>query len=259
MHITVCCLFASETKTAEGYCKSAKRIQVIWARTITFIRAWQLAISMLAQQILLYLWLQILLDCWMCSNIITVSIKISDRHKARTNIQLTCPTTAISDIRVLVPPSDVTSSPASDLRPEIESSWRPAGGDALALRRACRERCKKKVKNSGLSSHRQPRQCRGGHGPKTVKGAQSDPNYASRLLLDCTGISQNHHPCLLTLPFRTGRCLLFRNLFLILWFRSYSDVIINIIARSECLPGGPKNYSYATGKETTTKHAYCKL
>ena len=39
----------------------------------------------------------------------------------------------------------------------------------------------------------QPRQCRGAQGPKTVKGAQSDPNYVSRLL-----------------------------------------------ARSECLPGGPK-------------------
>ena len=39
----------------------------------------------------------------------------------------------------------------------------------------------------------------GAQGPKTVKGAQSDPNYVSRLL-----------------------------------------------ARSECLPGGGKNYSYAT-------------
>ena len=51
----------------------------------------------------------------------------------------------------------------------------------------------------------------GAQGPKTVKGAQSDPNYVIRL---CTGISQNHHPCLLTLPFRAGRYLLFRNLFL---------------------------------------------
>ena len=34
---------------------------------------------------------------------------------------------------------------------------------------------------SGVTSHRQPRQC---WGPKTVKGAQSDPNYVSRLLLD---------------------------------------------------------------------------
>jgi len=33
-------------------------------------------------------------------------------------------------------------------------------------------------------THRQLRQCRG-QGPKTVKGAQSDPNYVSRLLLDC--------------------------------------------------------------------------
>ena len=39
--------------------------------------------------------------------------------------------------------------------------------------------------SSGVTSHRQPRQCRGGQGPKTVKWAQSDPNYVSRLLLDC--------------------------------------------------------------------------
>ena len=31
-----------------------------------------------------------------------------------------------------------------------------------------------------VTSHRQPRQCRGG--AKTVKGAQGDPNYVSRLL-----------------------------------------------------------------------------
>ena len=34
---------------------------------------------------------------------------------------------------------------------------------------------------SGVTSHRQPRQCRGQE-PKTVKGAKSDPNYVSRLL-----------------------------------------------------------------------------
>jgi len=28
----------------------------------------------------------------------------------------------------------------------------------------------------------------GGAGPKTVKGAQSDPNYVSRLLLDCVPV-----------------------------------------------------------------------
>jgi len=33
---------------------------------------------------------------------------------------------------------------------------------------------------SGVTSHRQ--------GPKTVKGAQSDPNYVSRLLLDCVPV-----------------------------------------------------------------------
>jgi len=35
---------------------------------------------------------------------------------------------------------------------------------------------------SGVTSHRQPRQCRGAQGPKTVKGAQSDPNYVPRLI-----------------------------------------------------------------------------
>ena len=35
---------------------------------------------------------------------------------------------------------------------------------------------------SGVTSHRQLRQWQGAQGPKTVKGAQSDPNYVSRLL-----------------------------------------------------------------------------
>ena len=63
-------------------------------------------------------------------------------------------------------------------------------------------------RSSGVTSHRQPRQCRR---PRTVKGAQSDPNYVYQesVIRPCTGISQNHHPCLLTLPFRTGRYLLF--------------------------------------------------
>ena len=37
---------------------------------------------------------------------------------------------------------------------------------------------------SGVTSHRQPCNA-GGQGPKTIKGAQSDANYVSRLLLDC--------------------------------------------------------------------------
>ena len=39
--------------------------------------------------------------------------------------------------------------------------------------------------SGGVTSHQQPRQCRGAQGPKTVKGAQSAPNYVSTLLLDC--------------------------------------------------------------------------
>ena len=53
-----------------------------------------------------------------------------------------------------------------------------------------------------------------------------------------------------TLPFRTGRYL-FRNLFLFLWFRSYSDVIIGGLGpvANVCCVGGGKNYGYATGVE----------
>ena len=46
----------------------------------------------------------------------------------------------------------------------------------------------RRVNISGVTSHRQPRQCRGAQGPKTAKGAQSDPNYVSRLLLDCVPV-----------------------------------------------------------------------
>jgi len=44
------------------------------------------------------------------------------------------------------------------------------------------------MNHSGVTSHRQPRQCREAQGLKTVKGAQSDPNYVSRLLLDCVPV-----------------------------------------------------------------------
>ena len=51
----------------------------------------------------------------------------------------------------------------------------------------------------------------GAQGPKTVKGAQSDPIYISRLLLDCVPVFHK----IITLP-------------------TYFTV------RSECLPGGAK-------------------
>ena len=42
---------------------------------------------------------------------------------------------------------------------------------------------------SGVTSHRQPRRCRGAQGPKTVKRGPkvTDPNYVSRLL-DCVPV-----------------------------------------------------------------------
>jgi len=56
-------------------------------------------------------------------------------------------------------------------------------------------------------------------GPKTVKGAQSDPNNVSRLLLDCVPV-----------------------------FHKISPLPTYFTVRSECLPGrgGGKKYSYAT-------------
>ena len=66
-------------------------------------------------------------------------------------------------------------------------------------------------KSSGVTSHRQLRQCRWARGPKTVKGAQSDPNYVSRLLLDCVPV----------------------------FHRIITPAYLGLLSpRSECLPGG---------------------
>jgi len=51
--------------------------------------------------------------------------------------------------------------------------------------------------------------------------------YQDCLIIDCVPVFHKIiTPAYLLYPFWTGRCLLFRNLFLILWFRSYSDIII---------------------------------
>jgi len=42
--------------------------------------------------------------------------------------------------------------------------------------------------NIGMTSHQQPRQCRGPGAQNGWKGAQIDPNYLSRQLLDCVPI-----------------------------------------------------------------------
>ena len=66
--------------------------------------------------------------------------------------------------------------------------------------------------NSGVTSHRQPRQCRGAKEPKTAKGAQSDPNYAPRLLLDCVPVFHKIiTPAYLLNLSEDGRYLSFRN------------------------------------------------
>jgi len=109
---------------------------------------------------------------------------------------------------------------------------------------------------SGVTRHRQPRQCRGAQGPKTVKGAQSDPNYVSRLLLDCVPVFHKTItlPIYFTIPDRS--------LFIIPKFIPYSMVpviqwrhhcwhcLFQGGQGSECLPGrgGGKNYSYITAR-----------
>jgi len=73
-----------------------------------------------------------------------------------------------------------------------------------------------------------------GAGAQNGKGGPKWPELCIKTVIRlCTGISQNHHPCLLTLPFRTGRYLLFRN-----------------VCR------GPKHYSYATVLHTEVD-AHC--
>ena len=58
---------------------------------------------------------------------------------------------------------------------------------------------------SSVTSHRQPWQCRGPRGPKNGKGGPKWPELCIKTVIRlCTGISQNHHPCQVTLPFRTG-------------------------------------------------------
>jgi len=53
----------------------------------------------------------------------------------------------------------------------------------------------------------------GGPGAQNGKGGPKWPELCIKTVIRlCTaGISQNHHPCLLTLPFRIGRYSLFRN------------------------------------------------
>ena len=90
----------------------------------------------------------------------------------------------------------------------------------------------------------------GGQGPKTVKGAQSDPNYLSRLLLYCVPVFHK-----VITPAYIYFTVPDRSLF-IPKFIPYSMVPVIqwrhhwwTRARSECLLWGGKNYGYATGVE----------
>jgi len=60
--------------------------------------------------------------------------------------------------------------------------------------------------DSGVTSHRQPRQCRGAEA-QNGKGGPKWPELCIKTVIRlCTGISQNHHPCLITLPFVANVC-----------------------------------------------------
>ena len=114
--------------------------------------------------------------------------------------------------------------------------------------------------SSGVTSHRQPGQCRGAQRPKTVKGAQSDPNYASRLLLDSVLV---FHKIITAayLLFRPGPVAIYYSEIYSLFYGSGHTVTSSLLtfcnavncrfelvlevqrwtmARSECLAGGPK-------------------
>ena len=97
----------------------------------------------------------------------------------------------------------------------------------------------------------------GAQGPKKVKGTQSDPNYVSRLLLDCVPV---FHKIIISayLLYRSGpvdkcMCQCGDNVKVspLVWRTRYTDTFYNAVelalevqrwtgARSECLPGGPK-------------------
>jgi len=114
--------------------------------------------------------------------------------------------------------------------------------------------------SSGVTSHRQARQCRGAQGPKTVNGAQSDLNYASRLLLDCVPV---FHKIITAayLLFRSGPVAIYYSEIYSIFYGSGHTVTSSLLtfcntvdcrfelvlevqrwtmARSECLAGGPK-------------------
>jgi len=71
----------------------------------------------------------------------------------------------------------------------------------------------------------------GPQGPKTVKGAQSDPNYVSRLLLDCVLVFHKiiTLPSYFTVPDRS----------ILIIPKSGLGAVANVYRRA-------KNYSYAT-------------
>jgi len=77
----------------------------------------------------------------------------------------------------------------------------------------------------------------GAREPKTVKGAQSDPNYVWRLLLDCVPV---FHKIITPAYYFTVPD---KSLFIIPRFKGGLGPVQRMFA------GGPKNYSYATDRQ----------
>jgi len=95
-----------------------------------------------------------------------------DRHRKSLTIQTMCP--SHRGIVTLI-------TAYSICRIQIGIHESSSDADSLAKPEVVRSRMTSHEHHSGVTSRRQPRQCRGAQEPKTVMGGQSDPNYVSRL------------------------------------------------------------------------------
>ena len=83
-----------------------------------------------------------------------------------------------------------------------------------------------------------PGNAEGGQEPKTVKGAQSDPNYVSRLLLDCVAV---FHKIItpVYLLYRSGPVVIYYSEIYSLFY-GCSHAVTSSLMTLFTLPGGPK-------------------
>jgi len=89
----------------------------------------------------------------------------------------------------------------------------------------------------------------GAQGPKTVKGAQSDLNYVSKLLLDCVPV---FHKIITPayILYRSGPVAIYYSEIYSLYYGSGHTVTSSLTSSPVAnVCRGPKNYSYATARE----------